>query len=239
MLVRAKTNICATRALLYETTRYVDLREEYEKRCEEADKPLAEDRDAMKRYSKIAAVLTPLSKALATEMANRVAYDAIQVHGGAGYMRDFDVERLYRDVRITNIYEGTTQLQYVAAIGGVMQRVLEPLMTEISHLPFEGKLRRLASAVDMAREQLSRAVEYVGGREDADYHDLMAGRLCEMQIFVYVSYLLLRDAKQTPERDILAERYVLDNLPLFEANCKYVCSGDLTLIDRHEELLAL
>ncbi|NTU60657.1 MAG: acyl-CoA dehydrogenase, partial [Deltaproteobacteria bacterium] len=162
MLVRSKVQIVAARTLLYETTKYVDLRDTYEHLVEHGtpEEITADVRQKEKRYARIAAVLTPLSKALSTEMANEVAYDSLQVHGGTGYMKDFNVERYCRDARITNIYEGTTQLQHVAAIGGVIQRVLEPLMDEISHLPFEGKLRRLASSVDVARQQLNRAVQY-------------------------------------------------------------------------------
>ncbi|MDW7709351.1 MAG: acyl-CoA dehydrogenase family protein [Deferrisomatales bacterium] len=244
MLVRSKVEIAASRALLYETTRYVDLRDSYEHLVEHPEESpggevTSEDRQKARLYSRIAAVLTPLSKAMSTEMANRVAYDSLQVHGGTGYMKDFNVERFCRDARITNIYEGTTQLQHVAAIGGVVQRVLEPLMEELAHLPYEGKLRRLASSVDVARHKLNRAVKYVNDRKDGEYQDLMTRRLCNMETAVFVSYLLLRDALADKSRELLAERYILDVLPAVDMDCEVITSGDYSLIDQREEILAL
>ena len=133
MLAKMKIKVTAARALLYETTRMVDLRYAYVAQDERSEKA--------KFYSKVAAVLTPMCKALATEIANQVAYDSIQIHGGTGYMHDFDVERYYRDARITNIYEGTTQLQVVAAIGGIMQRVLDPIISEMLEMSCKASIR--------------------------------------------------------------------------------------------------
>ena len=113
MLASMKVRVAASRALLYETTRAVDLRNAYTELVETKENPTAEERQLQKYYNKVAAVLTPMCKAQATEYANSVAYDAIQIHGGTGFMKDFNAERFYRDARITNIYEGTTQLQVV------------------------------------------------------------------------------------------------------------------------------
>jgi alkylation response protein AidB-like acyl-CoA dehydrogenase len=241
MLVRSKVQIVAARTLLYETTRYVDLRDNYEHLVDhgEPEHVTAEDKQRSKTYSRIAATLTPLSKAMSTEIANQVSYDSLQVHGGTGYMKDFNVERYCRDARITNIYEGTTQLQHIAAIGGIVQRVLEPVMSEFSHLPFEGKLRRLASAVDVAREKLNRAVAHVESRNDSEYFGLMTRRLCGMETVVFVSYLLLRDALVDKKREVLAERYVLDMIPTVANDYDAIMTTDLSLVDRHEEILAL
>ncbi|WP_461833442.1 acyl-CoA dehydrogenase family protein, partial [Desulfothermus sp.] len=118
MLINMKVDIEAARRLVYFTSNIVDLKESFEERlANSGDKTLKKE---FKQYSRYASFLTPMSKIFATEMANRVAYDALQIHGGVGYTRDFEVERLYRDARITNIYEGTTQLQVHAAIGGVI-----------------------------------------------------------------------------------------------------------------------
>lgn len=241
MLVASKVRIAAGRALLYETTKYVDIRDIYEHRCLHAETPNAEDRQNEKKYTKIAAALTPLAKAYLTELGNKVAYDGIQIMGGTGFMRDFPAERYYRDVRITNIYEGTTQLQYVAAIGGVMQRVLDPLMEEISRLPFEGKLRRLASAVDMAHEKTVRAVKAVEARKDSAYHDLVAGRLCDMETIVFCSYLLLRGALQDKSREVLAERFIQMALPMVDLHAETILKGDtgIGIIDSYETVLAM
>jgi alkylation response protein AidB-like acyl-CoA dehydrogenase len=239
MLVHDKVGILAARALLYETTKIVDLRDNYEEILNHTESPPPEQRAQEKTFSKMAAELTPLAKAFCTELANSVAYNAIQIHGGTGFMKDFPAERLYRDARITNIYEGTTQLQYVAAIGGVMLRVLDPMMSELSHLPYEGKLRRLASAVDMAREKLQRAVRAVEQREDTEYFDLMARRLCRMETIVLLSYLLLRDATKDKTRQAVAERFVLDWLPEVNEHYEVIERNDVSLIDNHEQVLAL
>ncbi|MBT3381233.1 MAG: acyl-CoA dehydrogenase [Lentisphaerae bacterium] len=239
MLVASKVQIVASRTLLYETTKYVDLRDRYELLVDNTprDQLSADDRAKAKMYVKLCAELTPLTKALSTEVANRVAYDGIQVHGGTGFMRDFPAERYYRDARITNIYEGTTQLQHVAAIGGVVQRVVDPLIEELRDLSFKGKLRRLASSVDMGLEKLRRAVEHVTHEDDSDYRDLMARRLCDMETIVYVSYLMLRDALNDKSRECLVERYVLDMLPILEMHYNVIMNHDFSLIDRHQDIL--
>ncbi len=239
ILVRNKVQIMAARSLLYFTTLYVDLRDCYEEVNKDPERTTPETKKQERTHSKIAAVLTPLAKAYCTEMGNQVAYDTIQIHGGTGYMRDFPAERLYRDVRITNIYEGTTQLQYVAAIGGVVLRVLDPLMEGMSCLPYEGKLRRLASAVDMAHQRLGRAIRIVEEKHDSDYHDLMARRLCEMETTVLISYLLLRDALEDKTREGLAERFILDYLPEVNAHYEVISGNDYSLIDGHEAIMAL
>ncbi len=239
MLVHDKVGILAARTLLYETTRMVDLRDAYEELVSHTENPTPEQRQLEKTYSKMAAELTPLAKAFCTELANTVAYNTIQVHGGTGFMKDFPAERLYRDARITNIYEGTTQLQYVAAVGGVVLRVLDPMMSELSLLPYEGKLRRLASTVDVAREKLQRAVRAVEQRNDSEYFDLMARRLCRMETLVLTAYLMLRDAVRDPGRQAAAERFVLDWLPEVNEHYEVIDRHDVSLIDNHEQILGL
>ena len=239
MLTNMKMKIIATRTLLYETTKVVDLRNNYTHLVEKGDKSAItpEIRQKQKYYVKLAAVLTPMSKALATEVANQVAYDAIQIHGGTGYMKDFNVERYYRDARITNIYEGTTQLQRVAAIGGIIQGVLNSEIDKLAALPFDGKLRRLADKVAEMRELRSQAVKFVAERKDPHYHDLMTKDLVTMETNVFVSYLLLRDALKTPEREIFAERFILDAEAEQAKLCRVVTSGDNTVMDNHRELV--
>ncbi|MCK5803770.1 MAG: acyl-CoA dehydrogenase family protein [Lentisphaeria bacterium] len=239
MLVRSKTKIMAARALLYFTTKEVDLRDCYEDINRDADRVSAETRKLEKYHTRIAAVLTPLAKAYCTEIGNQVTYDTIQIHGGTGFMKDFPAERLARDVRITNIYEGTTQLQYVAAIGGIIRRVLDPIMDEFAALPYEGMLRRLVNTVNEAREKLLKAVQMVEEKRDSEYHDLMAGRLCEMQTIVLNSYLLLRDALKDKQREALVRRYVLDFMPILNAFYEVVISDDYSMIDEHEQVMEL
>lgn len=238
MLVKSKLKVMGARALLYFATKYVDLRDVYEENNKVAEQVTDATRKAEKDYTKIAAVLTPLSKAWCTEIANQVCYDTIQIHGGTGFMKDFPAQRLYRDARITNIYEGTTQLQFVAAIGGVMLRVLDPILQEFSQLPYEGKLRRLASAVDMAHDKLLHCVDLVEKKHDSDYHDLMAGRLCQMESIILISYLLLKDALVDKERICVAEGFIRVFLPELDSHAEVINSNDYSMIDSHEAIMA-
>jgi hypothetical protein len=238
MLTSMKMKIIAARTLLYETTKYVDLRSGYTHLVDNPHGEVDEEtRRKQKMYSKIAAVLTPMSKALSTEVANQVAYDGIQIHGGTGYMKDFNAERYYRDARITNIYEGTTQLQVVAAIGGVVQRVLDPLMDKLAAIPLEGHLLRLRNQVNEMRKRQEKAVAFVQEKRDSSYHDLTARHLVSMETMLYVSYLLLRDAQRSPAREPFAERYILDAIPEFEKSYMIVTSGDFTVIDKHRDII--
>ena len=221
---------------IYETTRTVDLRNGYNDLVERGE-ATADDRAKQKYYNKVAAVLTPMCKALATEMANQVTYDAIQIHGGTGYMKDFNVERFYRDARITNIYEGTTQLQVVAAIGGVIQRDNDVRIKELASLDFQGKLARLRDKVMELHERQLKAVAFVAEKKDQAYHDLMARSLVEMETCIFVGLLLLRDAMKCEERAAIAERWVLDAVPEFEKRFMRVMSGDVTLIDNNRDII--
>ena len=229
MLAKMKIKVTAARALLYETTRMVDLRYAYVAQDERGEKA--------KFYSKVAAVLTPMCKALATEIANQVAYDSIQIHGGTGYMHDFDVERYYRDARITNIYEGTTQLQVVAAIGGIMQRVLDPIISEMLEMSCEGFDPALLKKVGVMFAKQKEAVQFVADKKDSAYHDLRARNLVENETFVFVSILMLRDAKKDAKRLPLAERYILDAAHDFERNYQVIMSGDLSTIEKHRDVI--
>lgn len=237
MLSGMKVKLTAARALLYETTRVVDLRNGYTHLVEHGENVSADDRAKQKYYNKVAAVLTPMCKALATEMANQVAYDAIQIHGGTGFMKDFNVERFYRDARITNIYEGTTQLQIVAAIGGVIQRDNDVRIQELASLDYTGKQARLRDTVMKLHARQLEAVKFVADKKDAAYHDLMARSLVEMETYIFVGLLLLRDAMKCEERAAIAERFILDAVPEFEKRFMRVTSGDVTLIDNKRDII--
>ena len=240
MLTDMKMKIIAARTLLYETTKVVDHRTNYIHLVEKSrpEDITQEMRTKQKYYQKLAAVLTPMSKAYSTEIANQVAYDGLQIHGGTGYMKDFNAERFYRDARITNIYEGTTQLQRVAAIGGIVQRNLDPLMDELSALPFEGKLKRLCGKVNKLRAKQQEAVRIVVERKDPVYHDLVTKCLVDIETNIFVSYLLLRDALKNKEREMFAERFILDAIHQVDCSFSIVKSGDVTIIDRHKELIS-
>ncbi|MFA6103789.1 MAG: acyl-CoA dehydrogenase family protein [Victivallaceae bacterium] len=239
MLTRMKMKVLAARALLYETTRAVDLRSGYNHLMETlSEQELTQEiRDKAKYYNRVAAVLTPMSKAFSTEIANEVSYDAIQIHGGTGYMKDFNVERYYRDARITNIYEGTTQLQIVAAIGGVITRSNEERIKEFMALPYDGKLLRLKDKIsEMHKLQLD-AIKYITDKKDSTYYDLMAHNLVTMETYIFVGLLMLRDALKDNSREVLAERYILDSVSDFKKCYMEVVGGDVTLIDNHRAII--
>ncbi len=236
MLAGMKAKLTAARTLLYETTRAVDLRTVYTHLAEGPD-ATPEIREKAKYYNKLAAILTPMCKAMATESANQIAYDTIQIHGGTGYMRDFNAERFYRDARITNIYEGTTQLQVVAAIGGVMQRDADKRLQEMFDLNYEGESARLAEIVKGLYAKQLEAVKFVADRKDVAYHDLHARDLVEMETYVFVGMLMLRDAQKSEDRFVLAERYILDSQAEFAKRYAKVMSGDLTVIDHHRDVI--
>ncbi|MBE6369412.1 MAG: acyl-CoA dehydrogenase [Lentisphaerae bacterium] len=236
MLAGMKAKLTAARTLLYETTRAVDLRTVYT-HLAEGSEATPEIREMAKYYNKLAAILTPMCKAMATESANQIAYDTIQIHGGTGFMRDFNAERFYRDARITNIYEGTTQLQVVAAIGGVMQRDADKRLNEMFALEYTGESARLAELVKAMYAKQLEAVKFVADRKDVAYHDLHARDLVEMETYVFVGMLMLRDAQKCEDRFVLAERYILDAQAEFAKRYAKVMSGDQTVIDHHRDVI--
>ncbi|MBR3505826.1 MAG: hypothetical protein IKO02_02125, partial [Lentisphaeria bacterium] len=165
----------------------------------------------------------------------------IQIHGGTGYMHDFDAERLYRDARITNIYEGTTQLQVVAAIGGVMARTLDGRIAEMmAVVPDDGLSGELKKIVAGMLEQQRAAVDFVAGMKATapDYRNLRARALVENETFIFVGMLLLRYAQKDASREAVAERYIRDAKFDFLRNHELIMSGDCTTIARHEEVTA-
>ena len=236
MLSEMKVKLTAARALLYETTRAVDLRNGYNALVEQG-KATAEDKVKAKYYDKVAAVLTPMCKALATEVSNQIAYDALQIHGGTGYMKDFNVERFYRDARITNIYEGTTQLQIVAAIGGVMQRSNDARIDEMAALPFEGTAAVLRDKLLAMRAKQLEVIQFVTNKKDVAFHDLVARNLVEMETYIFVGFLLLRDALKCEDRFAIAERYILDNELEYNKRFARIMAADVKLIDNKRDII--
>lgn len=195
MLSIMKAKLDASRTLLYETARYVDIYKTLMHISEERDLT-KEEKEEMKRYQKWADLFTPLAKGLSSEFANQNAYDAVQVHGGSGFMKDYPVERIYRDARITSIYEGTTQLQVVAAIrgvttGGYLNRIKEYEIEQIRP-ELETYRRILVTMTDEYEVAVKKVVE-VGNNEFIDFH---ARRMVEMAGYIIMGYLLLMDTNR-------------------------------------------
>ncbi len=237
MLVSARVNIEAARVLTYDTARIVDLKKGYEKKLEHTENPTKELRQTVKYYTSLAALLTPMAKYFATEIANKVAYDMLQIHGGTGYMRDFNIERHYRDARITNIYEGTTQLQYVAAIGGVVTRVMEPDLDKLEALYTEDFQKPFLKELKAKRELLSRSIDYVQAKEDHTYQSYYSDKLVDMATKLYTGYLFLKYAPYSEDKKKTMSIFFEKEMPLIEKNYSQVTSGKSRVIDEYVELL--
>ena len=190
-LMRARAD--ATRAMLYETARYVDIYKALDDIARER-KLTPEERKEQKYYAKLADAFTPMGKGMSTEFANRNTYDAIQVHGGSGFMKDYTCERLYRDARITNIYEGTTQLQVVAAIRHVTTGTYLARLREYEAETYRPELSDLHAQLREMTDTYEGLVARVTEPKDAELLDFMARRLVEAATHCVFGYLLLQSA---------------------------------------------
>jgi alkylation response protein AidB-like acyl-CoA dehydrogenase len=195
MLALMKAKLEASRSLLYETSRYVDIYKSLDA-IAKTRTLTPEERAESKRYSRLADALTPIAKGMTSEFANQNTYDSIQVHGGSGFMRDYACERLYRDARITSIYEGTTQLQVVAALryvtaGSYLQYVREML----SGLPESEEKEAIMAMVD----KLDAMTAYVTEFKSQEFNDFCGRRLMESAAYCVMSTLLLRDSTEIAE----------------------------------------
>ena len=230
ILTNMKAKLYASRAMLYETARFVEIYKCWAEIGKE--RPLtAEEKSEMKAYNKLADAFTPLCKMFASEYANQLAYEAIQIHGGSGYMKDYPIERIYRDARITNIYEGTTQLQVVAAIRHVTTGTFLAQMKayEAAERPAEFKFQ-LDKLIAM-REEYERAIARVTGG-DSEQIEFHARRLVEMTGHIVLSHLLLRQAAESEEYRVPAEAYIKYAQAQNKAAAEFIansCCGDIDL----------
>ncbi len=195
MLSVMKAKLDASRSLLYACARYVDIYKIYDDLAKERSLT-PDERKESKRYSRLADALTPLAKGMGSEYCNQNAYDCIQIHGGSGFMKDYACERIYRDARITSIYEGTTQLQVVAAIRHVTTGTYLNLINEYNAEEYKPELQAIKTRLEAMTERYAKAVEAVTAVDDSAYGDFMARRLVEMAGVIVMSYLLLQDANR-------------------------------------------
>jgi alkylation response protein AidB-like acyl-CoA dehydrogenase len=207
MLTLMKAKLQGVRALLYETSRAVDMYKAYNV-IAESRKLSPEERTEQKEYQRLADFLTPLVKLMGSEYCNQVTYDAIQIHGGSGFMKDYPIERAYRDARITSIYEGTSQLQVVAAIRGILtgtalQRIKYYASQDVrvAQKPLGGILQKMTVEYETALT----AVQTLGEQEHTDFH---ARRLVEMAAHIIIGYLLLLDSQRSEVFSTSADVYI-------------------------------
>jgi acyl-coA dehydrogenase, C-terminal domain protein len=198
MLSRMKAKVDAGRSLLYQTARYVDIYKALEDIARD-QKLTAEERQEMKLYKRLADAFTPLAKGINSEYANQNAYDSISIHGGSGFIMEYKCQRLYRDARIFSIYEGTTQLQVVAAVRYITNGTYLSIMKEMLESEVCDCMKDLKARVANLIAQYEEALEKVKASECQDTIDFLARRLYNMTAGIIESLLLIEDASKAPE----------------------------------------
>ena len=199
MIATIKAKLDAGRSLLYQTARYVDIYKALEDIARDCQLT-PEERKELKAFSRLADAFTPLAKGMNSEFANQCTYDAIQVHGGSGYMEEYKCQRIYRDARITSIYEGTTQLQTVAAIryvtNGTYTNVINDMLAEVKD---NAEYASYVSRIEAMAQKLQESIDYVKSQESQDVLDFCARKLYEMTAYTIMSLLLLKDTIRNAE----------------------------------------
>jgi alkylation response protein AidB-like acyl-CoA dehydrogenase len=262
MLIDMKISIEAGRALLYETSRVVDMELGYARQLETnppEDKAQAKQlKQESRKYKRYAAMLTPMSKYYCSEMCNSVTYDSIQVLGGSGYMRDYPCERYARDARITTIYEGTSQLQVVAAVRGVCSGTAEKFITELAGQDFDEKVKDLLETLSAGTEQLKESIAYVKEHGN-EYMDLYGRALVDIAIDLINGYLFCGQASTKVDMQVhvaengqadngqtismkerkasVARRYITKNAPKIAALAELIRTGDKSTFSDYEVMV--
>jgi len=262
MLIDMKTAVEAGRALLYETSRVVDMEVGYARRlecdCPEDKEEARKLKGESRKYKRYAGLLTPMSKYYCSEMCNKIAYDSIQVLGGSGYMRDYACERHARDARITTIYEGTSQLQIVAAVRGVCSGTAEKFIDELVQLNYEPEVKDLLEKLGEGTEQLKSSIAFVK-EQGTEYMDLYGKALVDIAIALINGYLFCGQAGTKVDMEVvkagdngqggngtigmkerkakIARRYVTKNAPKIAAMAEMICGGDKSTFSDYETLI--
>jgi hypothetical protein len=262
MLIDMKIAIEAGRALLYEASRVVDMEIGYAKRLETnppEDKARAKQfKKESRKYKRYAAMLTPMSKYYCSEMCNKVAYDSIQVLGGSGYMRDYPCERHARDARITTIYEGTSQLQVVAAVRGVCSGTAEKFIAELAGQDYDAEVKDLLEILAEGTEKLKESVAFIK-EQGNEYMNLYGRALVDMAIDLINGYLFCGQAGTKVDMEVpvaengqadngqtvsmkerkatIARRYITKNAPKIAALAELIRTGDKSTFTEYETLV--
>ena len=198
MVARIKAKLDAGRSLLYQTSRYVDIYKALDDIARER-KLTPEEKAEQKKYTRLADAFTPIAKGMNSEYANQNTYDAIQVHGGSGFIMEYKSQRLYRDARIFSIYEGTTQLQVVAAIRYITNGTYASMIQEMLQNEVSAEMQPLKDRVVKMVAKLEEAIEKVKEDNNQEVLDFLARRLYNMTGDVIMSLLIIEDASKAPE----------------------------------------
>lgn len=235
MLLNMRGELEATRALLSETGRWVDMLKSYNELLSDEESATPEARKKQKQISSLTDALTPITKYYASEMGNRVCYQAMQILGGVGYMREFNVERHYRDVRVTNIYEGTSQLQVVASLSKLLGYTLDPLLDEWAGREYNeltALKEKLIEANQIFRQSIGALKE-----QDRDMIDYYACDLTDIAVYLVNSWLMLQDAQMLENKRELAKVYITNSLRLIQNRAETIQAADETPLQVRESLL--
>jgi alkylation response protein AidB-like acyl-CoA dehydrogenase len=241
MLIDMRVTLETNRSLFYASSKWVDIRnqlEEYINKLKSEGKSFSDENARLRHATKICDLLTPMTKYVLTESSNKISYDALQVHGGAGYMKDFIIERLTRDARITNIYEGTSQLQIVAAIGGVINDLLKDHFDQKEQKTYKGTLTKLAGYLKEIREIFYDCLKYVVEKNDPHFQEITAKDLVELYMFLYVGYLVLEEAEISKRKIFIANRYITSALSLSRKNAESIKNDQYQDVLHADEILA-
>jgi len=261
MIIDMKIAIEASRALLYETSRIVDMEIGYARELEfnkPQDKEKAKQmKQESRRYKRYAAMLTPMSKYFCSEMCNTVSYNSIQVLGGSGFMRDYACERHARDARITTIYEGTSQLQIVAAVRGVCSGTAEKYLADLAEKDYDNKVKELLKKLAEGTELLKKAIAFVKENGN-EYMDLYGRALVDIAIYLINGYLFCDQASTKVDmpldlagdngsgngtisikdrKQLVARRYITKNATKIAALTESICSGDKSTFSDYQSLV--
>jgi len=226
-------DVQAARALTYETAKICDRENNNLRVLELSQRPLEADEEKRRKklareLKRINGMMTPLSKYYASEMCVRVTHNTIQVLGGSGYMRDYPAERYLRDARITTIYEGTSQLQVVAACRGVASGVFESYIAEHEAKPYaDPQLAALQQKLIAAKQPLQEAIQFIK-KQSPTYLDLTGQRLVDCALIQIIGHLFLGQAEKSDRKKAVARRYIDRELPVLRMKCEQICSGDTT-----------
>lgn len=240
MLIDMRVTLETNRSLYYDTCKWVDRRSKLElhiERLKNQEKNFQDETDKMKWANKVCNLLNPMTKYILTESSNKITYDALQIHGGAGYMKDFTIERLARDARITNIYEGTSQLQIVAAMGGVIKDILADHFDEKMKKTYKGTLNKLADHLKEIREIFTDCLKYIQDKNDPRFQDVAAKELVDLYSFLYVGFLVLDEAEINRRKIFIANRYITNALANARKSSEAIKNGQFSDLLHADEIL--
>ena len=228
MLIEMRVTLETNRSLFYCAGHSVDRKEKLEELIEKRKEEGTSVTDLVAEFRQattLANLLTPLTKYVLTESANKITYDSLQIHGGTGYMKEFRVERLARDARITNIYEGTSQLQIVAATGSVMNDILGSHFDKKEAREYLGGLAQLAACLKEIRQLYRDSLCYINERKDTGFQDVAAKDLVELYGYLVIGYLILDEAETDSRKVFIANRYILNALAQARRNAECIKNG--------------